>query len=341
MFKTILVPLDGSSRAEYALPLAAQLARHAGGTIVLIRVVNFATDYWPVIPSPVPLVMKSAVNGEMQEAGAYLESVASSSELAGIKTLTTERYGVVAPVILATATEYHADLIVMCSHGYTGVAHVLLGSVAEKVARHASIPVLVVREKSVAGVLNPAKVAQPLRMLVPLDGSASANTALEPAAELLTALAAPGQKMALHLVRVVEPAAEQGEAALAAQRRRLSQARRYLNQTTDLIQDGYMAPIFARQHVPVTWSVALDADRARAIVRVAENGEDAEGAGVFGGCDLIAMATHGREGLPRWAMGSVTERVLHETKRPLLIVRPAAVVERQTSSFETREHVIH
>jgi len=66
---------------------------------------------------------------------------------------------------------------------------------------------------------------------------------------------------------------------------------------------------------------------------VAENGEDAEGSGAFGGCDVIAMATHGRGGLQRWAMGSVTERVLQGTKLPLLIVR----AQNKTSESEVNE----
>ena len=60
---------------------------------------------------------------------------------------------------------------------------------------------------------------------------------------------------------------------------------------------------------------------AGAIVRVAENGEDAEGAGVFDRCDVIAMASHGHDGIERWALGSITERVLNATRLPLLIVR--------------------
>ena len=64
---------------------------------------------------------------------------------------------------------------------------------------------------------------------------------------------------------------------------------------------------------------------------MAENGEDAEGSGAFGGCDVIAMATHG--GLQRWAMGSVTERVLQGTKLPLLIVR----AQNKTSESEVNE----
>ena len=335
MFKTILVPLDGSLRAEYALPIAAQLARHTGGMLVLVRVVSFATEYWPAVPAPTPPVIRSAIDGELQEASAYLKRVASSAELAGIEAITTARHGVIDPVILAAATEYHADLIVMYSHGHTGVAHVLLGSVAEKVARHASVPVLVVREKAGFPEMSSAAVAQPLRILVPLDGSAYANAALEPAAELLSSLAAPAQKVALHLVRVIEPATSLKEEAQVVLHSAVSRARSYLSHTTDLIRDGYVASTIAQQHIPVSWSVALDHDRASAIIRVAENGEDAEGAGVFGGCDLIAMATHGREGLQRWAMGSVTERVLHATKRPILIVRPAAPVEKQDTSFHS------
>jgi len=340
MFKTILVPLDGSLRSEYALPVAAQLARHTGGMLVLVRVVSFATEYWPAVPAPAPPVMRSAIDGELQEASAYLKRVASSAELAGIEAITAARHGVTAPVIQAAATEYHADIIVMFSHGHTGVAHVLLGSVAEKVARHASVPVLVVREKAGFPEMNAAEIAQPLRILVPLDGSAYANAALEPAAELLSSLVAPAQKAALHLVRVIEPAASQKEEAQAVLRRTVSSARGYLSHTTDLIRDGYIAPTIARQHIPVSWSIALDHDRASAIVRVAENGEDAEGAGVFGGCDLIAMATHGREGVPRWAMGSVTERVLHATKRPILIVRPTVAVEKQDTSFDAKESIL-
>lgn len=340
MFKTILVPLDGSHRAEYALPIAAQMARHTGGILVLVRVVSFATEYWPTVPALMPPVMHLAVDGELQEAAIYLRHVAASTDLAGIEVITTALHGVAAPVILATATEYDADLIVMGSHGHTGIAHVLLGSVAEKVARHASIPVLVVREKAGLPTMNPADIAQPLRILLPVDGSTHAHAALEPAAELLSALAAPAQKTALHLIEVIEPAADSKEEAQVIQRRSLSRARSYLAHMTGLIRDGYIAPSISRYHIAVSWSVAIDHDCAKAIVRLAENGEDAEGAGVFGGCDLIAIATHGREGLQHWAMGSVTERVLHTTKRPILIVRPATVIEKHGTSFDKKESIL-
>lgn len=331
MIKTILVPLDGSERAEYALPLAVRLARHSRSMLILIRVVNIATDYWPTMAAPYPLVMQGVVDTELEEAATYLETVATSAELAGLEVATTVRYGIVAPVILAAATDYQPDLIVMCSHGRTGMAHVIMGSVAEKIARHTSVPLLIVREKRGLPEVSPAEVSQPLRVLVALDGSAHAQAVLEPAAALLTALTESAQKAAIHLVRVVEPAANQQDEMQEAQSD-LSRAKRHLIQVTQLIGEGSLAPEISRRQVGVSWSVVRDTDVARAIVRMAENGEDAEGAGVFGGCGLIAMSTHGRGGLHRLAMGSVTERVLHATKRPLLVVRPSEMIDRQKSS---------
>jgi nucleotide-binding universal stress UspA family protein len=75
----------------------------------------------------------------------------------------------------------------------------------------------------------------------------------------------------------------------------------------------------------ITWSVARNADVADAIIGMAEHGEEGKGMERLGGCDLIAMATHGRGGLQRWVMGSVTERVLGATRLPMLIVRPQQV----------------
>ena len=77
MLKTILVPLDSSPRAEAVLPIAARLAHNTNGTLVLVRVVSFATDYWPAIATPYPSTMQTAVDEEMKEATTYLEKVAS------------------------------------------------------------------------------------------------------------------------------------------------------------------------------------------------------------------------------------------------------------------------
>jgi nucleotide-binding universal stress UspA family protein len=72
----------------------------------------------------------------------------------------------------------------------------------------------------------------------------------------------------------------------------------------------------------VSWSVGVGPDTARTIIRMAESGEDVEGAGVSGGCDVVALTTHGRTGIARWTMGSVTQRVLDSSTVPALVVRP-------------------
>jgi nucleotide-binding universal stress UspA family protein len=207
-----------------------------------------------------------------------------------------------------------------------------LGSVAEKVARHAHIPVLVLREGGPVPAGPHPDPTRPLRALVALDGSARAKAALEPAARLIAALAAPAHG-ALHLARVVQPAAkalDRGDDNAAL----LDKAKSYLSSTLDHLREGLVAPAVADLKLTLTWSVAVESDVASALIRLAENGEDAEGSGVFGGCDLIVMATHGSGGFQRWAMGSITERVLHATRLPLLIVRPQNIMDKSNVAWD-------
>jgi nucleotide-binding universal stress UspA family protein len=128
--------------------------------------------------------MQAAVDGELEAATAYLARVAASAELEGREVTITARHGVPAPIILAAAKEHDTDLIVICSHGRTGMAHVIMGSIAEKIARHSTIPVLIVREKEGLPEVSPTEIVQPLRVLIPLDGSAHAQAVFEPVAAL-------------------------------------------------------------------------------------------------------------------------------------------------------------
>jgi nucleotide-binding universal stress UspA family protein len=84
----------------------------------------------------------------------------------------------------------------------------------------------------------------------------------------------------------------------------------------------------------ITYSVGVGLDIAGTLIRIAESGEDVEGTGAFGGCDIVAMATHGRTGLARWIIGSVTDRVLQGTRLPMLIIRPPAMRNHKVTSEE-------
>jgi len=143
MFQRILVPLDGSSRAERALPVAAQLARASHGSVLLIEVVSPIIDYGGAL-AQTALLTEQIIETGIEEATSYLQSVAQSATLAGIETKTEVLFGLVAQGILDVAQSRRADLIVMCSHGRTGFKRLVLGSVTEGVLDATKLPMLIV-----------------------------------------------------------------------------------------------------------------------------------------------------------------------------------------------------
>jgi nucleotide-binding universal stress UspA family protein len=325
MFKRILVPLDGSGRAEQALPIAARIARASGGSIVLVRVLSTAPAQMPSAPGR-PNLIQTIGEADRELAENYLEGLAGSDLLRGISVQTQVPVGLVAPSILSVASNKHVDLMVICSHGYTGVTRWwLMGSVAAKLARFAETPVLVLREGGPVPEERHAGDAQPLRAIVALDGSQFAHTALIPAAYLVAALAAPGQG-ALHLTHIVDSASESRIPTRTTRTTQQMQAdinmsRAYLQSMMSQLRDGTLDPDIVKLNLVFSSSVAVDDDTAQGIINVAENGGDAEGVEVFGGGDVIALTTHGYSGLQQW-VGSVAERVLHTSRLPLLMVRP-------------------
>jgi len=315
MFQHILVPLDGSPRAEQALPLAARLAHASGGSVLLLRVATPPIDYGGGL-AQAPMFSAQMIESELAEAARYLDQIAQSRKLAGVTITTGVRFGLPAPNILDAAST--ADLIVMCSHGRTGVMRWVLGSVAQRTIHHSTVPVLVLRAGEPLPPVSRADASRPLSALVALDGSSLAETALTPAANLIAALAAPARG-ALHLMQVVKVFPETAQAGFVSElnEEALKRAEAYLATVKEQAQET-----FRDLKLSITWSVALDSDAADAIIGTAEHGVQVKGAAGFSGSNLIAMSTHGRGGLERWVMGSVTERVLSATKLPLLVVRP-------------------
>jgi nucleotide-binding universal stress UspA family protein len=346
--KRILVPLDGSKRAEQALPVAARLARASGGAIVLLQAVTVPTAYqqsiqetsmaipYALSPAVPPAVEWDARYTALDAAQRYLDMTAKSGELADIEVETQALLGTAASDILVAAQSLHADLIVMCSHGYTGIKRWRLGSIAQKVARHSPVPVLVLYEDGgVPTNLHPGGI-RPVRVLVALDGSSLAEATLMPAAQLCAALSAPAQG-ALHLVRVLTMPTmyEYGQidSLSVARDRAIAEANVYLRTVEQRLREGDMVNL----NLLVASSIVVNTDEASVLIGVAENGEYLQDAAGFEGCDVIALATHGRGGIKRWMMGSVTERILGATRLPLLIVRPQnIVIPEETESSATK-----
>src|SRR5436305_8422167 len=146
MFNRILVPLDGSSRAEQALPIAARIARKSAGSVLLLRVFTTLHNFAMSGMESAMYSLEDAMKAERAEVNNYLARIATSDVLEGIGTVPIIAEGSPALHVLMEAKDHEADILVMCSHGDTGLKRWLLGSVAEKVIRHSPIPVLVLRE---------------------------------------------------------------------------------------------------------------------------------------------------------------------------------------------------
>ena len=305
MFTKLLVPLDRSSLAEQAIGPAAAIARacHAGIDLVLVH-------------EPFPFVGYSEVLRDSDEWAAehtYVEKMAAElTAKASVPTTSVVLRGAAAEMICARAKEAGCDLVVMTSHGRTGFSRTWLGSVADAVMRHASIPVLMLRPTE--GPATRTAAEQPFKhVLVTLDGSALAADILPAATALAQASGA-----SLTLLRVVppvplivpiDPALPIPNVPLipdeAATRWLVDETRKELQEIAQRRREECGVAVDA--HVVVNQHAAaaiIDFVRAHEI-------------------DVVAMSTHGR-GASRWLLGSVADKVLRASGVPVLLRRPLA-----------------
>ncbi|MBN1218656.1 MAG: universal stress protein [Anaerolineae bacterium] len=300
MASQILVPLDGSSLAEQALPCAMYLARGLSAKLILLRVFSIPPDFDVSLGSDEAL-MKMMIERAQAEANNYLSQAASKLEEANFTVQPIVRQGPVAETIIDYAAQANVQHIVMATHGYTGIRRWTHGSVAERVLQSASVPVLLVRARE--DKLSPPDESKLCRhILVPLDGSAIAEQVLPPAVEVAQAL---GAEIILFQVSIVLLSGVlmgdwhmplQGDFDTATQN-----VQDYLDKVaTKLRTQGINVSTAIRQG-PVADSI-IDYAEANQI-------------------DLIAICTHGRTGLARWALGSVADRVLRAGNIPVLLVR--------------------
>lgn len=307
MFKKILVPLDRSSLAEQAVGQAVALARAAHADIDLVTVHE---------PLPFGGSDDASLNAEQwKDEQKYLESIVEElSSGASISATHAVLRGRTVEMICRRAWDVDADLIVMTSHGRTGMSRAWLGSIADGVLRHSSLPVLMLRPMET----NSDRLAAHHlfeHVLVPLDGSTLAVEILSAATALVRTCNARST-----LLRIVEPVPVVSldlsvpysfqpsvhdraatDALVEEATRLLDELARWLN-----VPGG----------PPVNAQVVLADHVAQGIIDYAHAHH----------VDVIAMSTHGR-GASRFLLGSVADKVLRGSGLPLLLHRPIAVTK--------------
>lgn len=294
MYRTILVPLDGSPLAEQALPLAAAVAKTANADLRLARV------HKPTQHGGREVHAKSVADAEQT----YLAGVAGRlKEVAGVTPKTDLLEGPVASALCAHARAVKASMMVLTTHGKGPLSRFWMGSTTDELLRHTCVPLLIYRPTAEAAKGSGAAVRF-RRILVPLDGSDVAEEALRPAAEIARVMDA-----SLTFLRVVEPVplvAPDGllytpPAIDTALLDELSvQARAYVD---------HVAARWQGEGLAVETKVMLNDVPAAAVLEAAE------------GHDLIALATHGRSRVARLFLGSVADKVVRGARCPVLVVR--------------------
>lgn len=299
--EVILVPLDGSSLSEHAIPFGTAFARAFDAELRLVHVLEepIATDLVPSLLIP-----------DRSAAEAYLQRHAATVP-DDVRVDTMVLRGTAAATLVDAATIELDAMLVMATHGRGGARRALLGSIADDVLRHATVPVALVRETATAPIDRFRSI------MVPLDSSRYGETALPLATELAMQAGA-----SITLVNVCEPYWDTHYVAVApelvlinnelleeSQREIMAAGRAYLQRLADTT---------SAQGVQVAWEVRC----GRPIDEILQAMETAN-------TDLIVIATHGRGGLRRLAYGSVTTDILHNSNVPILAIPPRMLEQRE------------
>jgi nucleotide-binding universal stress UspA family protein len=299
MYRSLLVPLDGSDFGEHALLLALSLARRLGATL---GVVHVHMSPWGAYGELGGQYDETTDRILRERDRAYLDAIVQRLAAAADISLSSALLdGPVAETISWHATATGSDLLVMTTHGRGPLARFWLGSVADALVRQASIPILLVQPRE-----GPPDLAQePVlrRVLIPLDGSELAEQILEPALPLGAATQAE-----YTLLRVVQPVMPGGH---TQQLKQLQALHRQIWTEAQEHLERIAGRLRARALTVQTRVVSHDQPAAAIL-------EDASAHGA----DLIALATRGRGGLKRLLLGSVADKVLRGAATPVLVYRP-------------------
>lgn len=291
--RKILCPTDFSAGADEAMRAAVQLARETSAQLVIAH-------SWFVPPSVFPtemLVPPEAIDQLRRDAEQGLAAAKREAEALGAHRVDTELLvGPAWGAIVDAAREHEIDLVVIGTHGRTGLSRVLLGSVAENVVRHAPCSVLVARPTS-------GESGRFQHILCPVDFSPASRAAADLAAEL-----AARNHASLDLLHVIElPVAYSGELPVADMGRALDK------RATELLE-RWCTELMTRAALSVTPVTRLGYPGAQTLSVIDHDTS----------IDLVVMGTHGRTGVPRVLLGSVAEKVVRHARCSVLVAHARA-----------------
>lgn len=299
MFDRILVPLDRSELAECVLPHAIALARALDSPLILLHVLSASDD-----PNRLRAVDPLEWHLRRAEAESYLQAVCARLEEAGIASEAHVNDGDAAEQIVAFAHENQIGLVVMASHGQSGLSGWSISSVVQKVIVRARASLMIVR----AGVTAQTDIfsLQYQRILVPLDGSTRAESVLPLAAVL--ARIPETQILLAHVVqrpampRRTPPSQEDAELADRIVERNRIEAENYLEVVRlQLPPAAVETRMLVGNHVASTLHDLVDQERV----------------------DLVMLTAHGYSGETRWPHGGLVASFVAYGSSPLLIFQDA------------------
>ena len=288
-FKKILCPIDFSSGSKHAMRVALRVANEADAELVLAHVWHLPPlAVTSELPLPADTIQRMIADEERGLAQALEEALAYGAKRVTARFLTGLPWS---EIVEAVEQDPAFDLIVIGTHGRTGLARVLLGSVAEKVVRHAPCPVLATRPP---GGIEPFD-----RVLVPIDFSASSQRATQLAARMVK----PGGHITLlHVIEV--PVTFSGELPEDV-----------LLEHIDRRASEYVERVATKLRSETAGSVETQTrvghPGAQTLLVLAEQPA----------YDLVVMGSHGRTGIMRVLLGSVAEKIVRHAHCPVLVER--------------------
>ena len=321
LIRSILVPVDGSAVSEQVIPYARGLARVLDVPIELLEVVES-----PMEPDEGILMIPGSEQGmnPREIARDYLESLARPVRQTGLEVNVAVYEGAAGPRIVQRAASSPGVLIAMTTRGRSGITRWLMGSVTDEVLRTSASPMLVVRGRPELEYRGEAKFTS---LAVSLDGSREAEVSLPYAVLIAKSADSP-----LDLVRVTQSAWEYRsrfeDRTIMTDRvfkKANEEATLYLGKVRDrVLEDGVKtAAIHVRNGDPADTLLNFAGE---GIPTVEERimGHQDKGADAVIEDRLLIMATHGRSGVQRMLIGSVTDKLVRHTDGCVLVVRAHA-----------------